>query len=317
MRERRKLFSWVSAFMIFILCIPAIRMHLFFGRGVHPVTLHPEKRVQEKAGDNTVYKGYLDDTFQLYYVENEGNIKPYAYCRRMGIWIEDYPNSWNIDGISFGNRNLYYYGEKVQGKDCGLVSPQGERVVSQTTMIHEKPYQLFIIKDYKKQLGVYSLYGLDENGKLIPHNEDTILGGEFTFYEKKGGKERSIELNQKEIQGMEESKRTALRQRLEEMIASMDTTQEIPEGRTYHSETVVDTKEIWLESELGEFLNVEGKGKAYTWTKTRTYHIELEGEHPNTISVNQNDFSEKSLYTGVMGEQHVYGMKGKFQFDFW
>ena len=63
-------------------------------------------------------------------------------------------------------------------------------------------------------------------------------------------------------------------------------------------------------------MNVEGKGKTYPWTKQRTYHIELEGEHPNTISVYQHDFSEKSLYMKQKEKGHVYEMKEKIEFDF-
>lgn len=148
MRERRKLFSWVSVVILVILVIPMIRVHIFSGGEIRPITLSPEKRMEKLLNETVVYKGFEDENFQIYYVKQQNEFIPYAYSRHAGIWVED-ASVKRKQVVSSSKEKLYFYGEDM---DIGTImtSVSGETFEQKEIDIENKKYVVYVIEGYQK-----------------------------------------------------------------------------------------------------------------------------------------------------------------------
>ncbi len=147
MRERRKIFSWVSVFIIIILLIPIIRSSLFSGEEFRPVSLSPQKQIQKKFEEKDVTKAYQDENFQLYYIKQGDFTIAYAYSRHMGLWVQD-ASEKSQRLISYGGNNVYYYGEGSLVEEIQLCVG-GKSIKTQQLNIGNETHTVYIIEGYK------------------------------------------------------------------------------------------------------------------------------------------------------------------------
>jgi len=264
-------------------------------------TFNPDVKVQRLADGRKLIKGFSNDEFQLYYVDKGEEVVPYAFVKKFGVWIWDYPNKRNICGLTFGKKDVYYYGKFALNDMYDFIenAKEGNRIYGHKTKTGEHIFCVYQIPYSDKENICYRFVDSDN----IINDETLFLDGVVSLYKRQNGKDIIQERTIRQLK-QEQMDLWAL---IEQTIESADKNLEIPDGRVYQSETSYDAVwQIYVNYETGHFLNIEKGKKGYDWAGRNYYNIELKGQHPNTISIRSVDYSEVSLFKEFNGELRVH-----------
>ncbi len=116
-----------------LLCIPLL---LFLYAQLFPLgarsalTFSPQQYLERRFAQ--VELCYESKEFMLFFVAPEQGSgdsgEPYAFVKRLGVWVQDAPYERNKTGTSFGKTATYYYGrfrsaQQAVGQDGVLYTP--------------------------------------------------------------------------------------------------------------------------------------------------------------------------------------------------
>jgi hypothetical protein len=299
--KKKRLLAF-TGYLVLIVGMLLIRL-VFEGRSLTAFTFNPAAKVGELASEGKIVKGFSNEEFQIYYVDSGEEVTPYAFIKRFGIWICDYPHDKNIIGITYGKDNIYYYGRFASdGKYDFIEDPNGVKIYADktelgrnTTSVYQIPYN----KHNKKDSVVYRFVDMEN---LI--NEQTLfLEGDVSLYKRENEKEVILE----STIGQLKQEQAQLWAFIEETIKSADKSVEIPDGRVYKSDKRGDVIwQIYVRYETGHFINVEQGKRCYDWAGSAYYDIELKGQHPNTLAVRFDDYAKTSMFEELFSKSHVY-----------
>ncbi|HHV94893.1 MAG TPA: hypothetical protein GXX37_00200 [Clostridiaceae bacterium] len=277
------------------------------GNLLSAITLDPASKVEKLAAGNKIMKGFSNDEFRIYYAETEDGIISYAFIKKLGVWLQEYPfdkNNRNISGISFGRKHAYYYGNFTSNDEYDFITEakdDGERIYPNITDLGSKKmvvYQIPLNMEDKMS------YCFVDNEDVI-NREKLFLDGEVRFYKYTDGKTTEYYSTIGELK----AEKSYLWELIEKCFESADTSNEIIDGRVYKSDKPEDTIwRIYVSYNTGDFINLEPGRKGYDWTGKVSFDIELKGQHPGTIAMYWRDYTKYSLYDKVSGETAVYSV---------
>lgn len=303
MKKRKILKSVVNfAISIIFLLISLIGQLMLKGYSPSHFTFNPDEKIKELAAAGEFTKGFSNDEFRIYYVNNGKEITPYAFVKIFGIWMLDYPKEAKFFGVSFGKKAAYYYGKFALNDEYDFIeNSKGDKIYANKTKVGKHTFSVYQIPRSEENL-CYRFVDADN----IKNEETLFLDGNVSLYKKQGGKEL---IKEKTIRQLKQEQ-MELWELIEETIKSADKDVEIPDGRVYKPDEADDTRwAIYITYETGNFLNIE-KGRkgsrGYDWTGKYYYNIELKGQHPDTISIRFTDYSKVSLFEEFAGKQHVH-----------
>ena len=81
---------------------------LFPSGAASPITFSPQRYLEQRF--DSVSLCYEGEEFELFGVRQGDTVLPYAFLKRMGVWVLDYPYKRNETATSFGKDAAYYYG---------------------------------------------------------------------------------------------------------------------------------------------------------------------------------------------------------------
>lgn len=276
------------------------------------MTFNPRQAAEKAAGDGSVTEGYRTDGFELYFVEKDGVLAPYAYFRRFGIWSRSYPANHNTQGITEAGSTLYYYWEEKlnDGEQVVLLTPEGERI--EPLLLDNGNggvLPLYAIENYKKNPGHYRFAAVGPDGTLLPEKTDAVTGGRITVYRHEGDPEQASgeTLSAAEWEALPDGRRE-LPALLREAAARIDQSRPFSEP-LYVNETPTPETVVGTVSNLESYLTVEAKKKPYAWTRRIQYRFELAGQNPDTVMVHEIDYRSASLYDKPEGTSTAYAFE--------
>lgn len=250
-------------------------------------TLNPEKKMGKVLKGKEFVQGFSNEEFQIYYAESEQGVKPYSFVKKMGLWIFDYPNINNIRGITKGKDNIYYFGNfALDGIYDFLESPTGERIYGHKREVLGTNRNVFKIP-YKVEENITYKFGDDAN---IMNEKKLFLDGEVVIFKNKEEGDIEIRYSVEEAKENQEVLWTLIM----ETITSADKSEKIPNGRTYTFEDGDDFVQwvIYLNFDTGHYINVSKDNRFMDWSHNISYHIDLKGQHSDTIYIRIEDYSD-------------------------
>ncbi|NMB98161.1 MAG: hypothetical protein GYA02_16410, partial [Clostridiaceae bacterium] len=252
------------------------------GNFLSAITFDPAAKVEKLALGNKITKGFANDEFQIYYTETMDGITSYAFIKKLGIWLQEYPfdkNNENISGISFGRKHAYYYGSFALKDEYDFIAEDGgDRIYPKITDLGSKKAAVYQIPLNSKDKISYC-FADSENAV---NKETLIFDGKVKFYKHVEGKMTEYNSTIGELK----KEKTHLWALIEKCVESADKSHEIPDGRVYKSDKPGDaTWKIYISYDTGDFINLEPDRKGYDWTGSVSFDIELKGQHPGTIGM--------------------------------
>lgn len=298
--------SWVISIFLSVLIL-SISFFFFQGSSWKRVTFSPEAVVEKKMEGRPFSLISENDEFKLYAGTEENGMALFAFYKRMGLWLMDYPHRYNIQGFSYLGDDLYYYGAE-EGSDYSrcILRSDGEILMPETvTTVEGYTVFLYILEDYEEHLGVYRLATLDETGSVIPGETDPYFSGEIVLEYFNEGVPENIELHKAEIESYTDGKERLI-PLFKEAVSTKILDSEKEEFSVSSKTKII--KQIHTYSNLGNYISVEGSRKAYRWNHTFSHILELTGENAGYLLQHEYQFFDKSLYDDHEGKREIYSV---------
>jgi len=276
------------------------------GNFLSAITLDPATKVEKLAAGNKITKGFSNDEFQIYYAETESEVVSYAFIKKLGVWLQEYPfNKYNrnISGISFGKEFAYYYGSFALNDEYDFITEMdgGERIYPNITDLGSQKVAVYQIPLNIEEKVSYCFVDSED----VINKEKLLLEGEVKFFKHTDGKTSEYYSTIGELK----EEKGYLWKLIEKCFESADKSNEITDGRVYKSIEPGDTIwKIYVSYNTGDFINLEPGRKGYDWTGKASFDIELKGQHPGTIAMYWHDYTKYSIYDKFSGETAVYSI---------
>lgn len=275
-----------SAIFLNIIVALIIALGFTFTRNysLKSITLNPEEKLEKFLEGEEYIKAFEDEEFQLYYSGENEDIKPYAFIKKFGLWLFEYPNIRNIQRYSKGKDNIYYYGEFALDPRYDFVeNNKGEKIYARKIKLTDKEVNLFEIP-YKNEDISYR-FGDD---LALMTEENLFLQGELGIYKNKDNSDIDI------LRTIGETRENEpyLWELIEESIQGADKSEKIPDGRKYSYESGEEIFQeiIYVSYDKGHYINVGKNKSAFIWTHSMSYDIDFAGQHADTIGINEEDY---------------------------
>lgn len=290
-----------SIYVLGLIILIAIGVFYVQGYSISYLTLNPQEKIEKILKGEESVKGFSNEEVQIYYAENKEEIKTYAFVKKMGVWILDYPVLKNINGFTKGKDHVYYYESYAkEGIYDFLEDPQGERIYAEKIQIFGKDRSVFIIP-YKIDKDTTYKFGDDKN---IMNENKLFLDGEVIFYKENGEKNKEIATS---IREMKENQ-VELWELIDNTFKSADKSEPIPDGRTYTSESLEDFNRwyLYVDYDKGHYINISKDGTFMDWAENFSYDIELKGQHSETLAIYIRDYRDFDYSPGNLSGPEVY-----------